>query len=135
MTKRFQAVKGTRDILPPQTAVWAAVENVARRIFALYGFGEIRTPVFEETELFARGVGESSDIVGKEMYSFNDKGGRSLTLRPESTAAVVRAYVEHGMHSLPQPVKLFYIGPQFRYERPQRGRFRQFHQIGAELIG
>ncbi len=135
MGKRFQAVKGTRDLLPPDTAVWAAVEATARRVFGLYGFGEIRTPMFEDTELFTRGVGESSDIVGKEMYSFEDKGGRRMTLRPESTAAVVRAYVEHGMHALPQPVKLFYIGPQFRYERPQKGRYRQFHQIGAERIG
>jgi histidyl-tRNA synthetase len=107
----------------------------ARRVFARYGYGEIRTPIFEETELFARGVGEGSDIVGKEMYSFVDKGDRHLTLRPESTAPVVRAYIEHGMHRLPPPVKLFYIGPQFRYERPQKGRFRQFHQIGAELLG
>jgi histidyl-tRNA synthetase len=133
--KRFQAVKGTRDLLPLETAVWAAVENVARRVFGLYGFGEIRTPIFEETELFARGVGESSDIVSKEMYSFVDRGGRNLTLRPENTASVVRAYVQHGMHALPQPVKLFYIGPQFRAENVQKGRYRQFHQIGAEWIG
>jgi histidyl-tRNA synthetase len=133
--RRLQAVKGTRDLLPPETALWAAVEAIARRVFAFYGFGEIRTPVFEDTELFARGVGESSDIVGKEMYGFTDKGGRSITLRPESTASVCRAYVEHGMQSLPQPVKLYYIGPQFRYERPQKGRYRQFHQIGAELLG
>jgi histidyl-tRNA synthetase len=133
--KRVQAVKGTRDLLPPETALWAAVEATARRVFALYGFGEIRTPVFEDTELFARGVGEATDIVGKEMYSFTDKGGRNLTLRPESTAAVCRAYVEHGMQTLPQPVKLYYAGPQFRYERPQKGRYRQFHQIGAELLG
>ncbi len=135
MGKRLQAVKGTRDLLPPETALWAAVEDTARRVFARHGFGEIRTPIFEETELFARGVGEGTDIVGKEMYSFADKGGRTITLRPESTAAVCRAYVEHGMQSLPQPVKLFYIGPQFRYERPQKGRYRQFHQIGAELLG
>ena len=135
MSQRLQAVKGTRDLLPPDTALWAAVEGAARRVFERYGFHEIRTPIFEETELFARGVGEATDIVGKEMYSFEDKGGRSLTLRPESTAAVCRAYVEHGMQSLPQPVKLFYIGPQFRYERPQKGRYRQFHQIGAELLG
>jgi histidyl-tRNA synthetase len=133
--KRFQAPKGTRDLLPPDTALWARVEATARRVFGLYGYGEIRTPIFEETELFARGVGESTDIVGKEMYSFVDKGERHLTLRPESTAAVCRAYVEHGMQSLPQPVRLFYIGPQFRYERPQKGRYRQFHQIGAELLG
>jgi len=133
--KRFQAPKGTRDLLPPATGVWARVEETARRVFALYGYGEIRTPLFEETELFARGVGETTDIVGKEMYSFLDKGGRQLTLRPESTAAVCRAYVEHGMQSLPQPVRLFYVGPHFRYERPQKGRYRQFHQIGAELVG
>jgi histidyl-tRNA synthetase len=133
--KRFQAPKGTRDLLPPDTALWARVEEAARRVFGLYGYREIRTPIFEETELFARGVGEATDIVGKEMYTFVDKGERSLTLRPESTAAVCRAYVEHGMQSLPQPVRLFYIGPQFRYERPQKGRFRQFHQIGAELLG
>ncbi|MGE0641541.1 MAG: histidine--tRNA ligase [Thermoanaerobaculia bacterium] len=133
--RRLQAPKGTRDLLPPDTALWSAVEATARRVFARYGYGEIRTPLFEETELFARGVGEASDIVGKEMYSFVDKGERQLTLRPENTASVVRAYVEHGMHRLPPPVKLFYIGPQFRYERPQKGRYRQFHQIGAELIG
>ena len=135
MAKRFQAPKGTRDLLPPETAVWAAVEDTARRVFGLYGYREIRTPLFEETELFARGVGEGTDIVGKEMYTFTDKGGRSLTLRPENTAPVCRAYVEHGMDRQPQPVRLFYVGPQFRYERPQKGRFRQFHQIGAELLG
>jgi histidyl-tRNA synthetase len=135
VAKRFQVPKGTRDLLPPETAVWARVEECARRVFALYGYREIRTPIFEDADLFARGVGEGTDIVGKEMYSFTDKGGRHLTLRPESTAAVCRAYVEHGMQTLPQPVRLFYIGPQFRYERPQKGRFRQFHQIGAELIG
>jgi len=135
MAKRFSAPKGTRDLLPPETALWAHVEATARRIFGLYGYREIRTPLFEETELFARGVGESTDIVGKEMYTFTDKGGRSLTLRPESTAAVCRAYVEHGMQQWPQPVRLFYVGPQFRYERPQKGRYRQFHQIGAEVLG
>jgi len=135
MAQRFQAPKGTRDILPADTALWAAVEAAARAVFGRYGFREIRTPIFEETELFARGVGESSDIVGKEMYSFVDKGERRLTLRPENTASVVRAFVEHGMHRQPQPVKLFYIGPQFRYERPQKGRYRQFHQVGAEALG
>ena len=135
MAGKVQSVKGTRDLLPPETAMWAAVEETARRVFAGYGYAEIRTPVFEETELFVRGVGEASDIVGKEMYSFTDKGGRSLTLRPENTAAVARAYIEHGMQSWPHPVRLYYIGPQFRYERPQKGRYRQFHQIGAELIG
>jgi histidyl-tRNA synthetase len=135
MPPRIQAPKGTRDILPSETALWAAVEATARAVFGRYGFREIRTPIFEETDLFLRGVGESSDIVGKEMYSFVDKGERNLTLRPENTASVVRAFVEHGMHRLPSPVKLFYIGPQFRFERPQKGRYRQFHQIGAELLG
>ena len=135
MSKTVQSVKGMRDLLPPETAVWAAVEAVARRVFTSYGYGEIRTPILEETELFVRGVGESTDIVGKEMYTFPDKKGRSLTLRPENTAAVARAYVEHNLRDLPPPVKLFYIGPQFRYERPQQGRYRQFYQIGAELLG
>jgi histidyl-tRNA synthetase len=133
--RALRAPKGTRDLLPPATGLWAAVEAEVHRIFALYGYREIRTPILEETELFARGVGEATDIVGKEMYTFTDRGGRSLTLRPESTAAVCRAYVEHGMQTLPQPVRLYYLGPQFRYERPQRGRYRQFHQIGAELLG
>lgn len=131
----IRSVKGTRDLLPPETEVWAAVEATARRVFSSYGYGEIRTPVLEETELFVRGVGEGTDIVGKEMYTFADKKGRSLTLRPESTAAVARAFVEHGMAEWPTPVKLYYIGPHFRYERPQRGRYRQFFQIGAELVG
>jgi histidyl-tRNA synthetase len=135
MATKVQTVKGTRDLLPPDTAVWAEAEAIARRVFALHGFQEIRTPIFEETDLFVRGVGESSDIVGKEMYSFEDKGGRHVTLRPENTAAVCRAYVQHGMQTWPQPVRLFYIGPQFRYERPQKGRYRQFHQIGAEYLG
>ena len=135
MAKRYSAPKGTRDLLPPETAVWARVEAAARRVFGLYGYGEIRTPIFEETDLFSRGVGEATDIVGKEMYSFTDKGGRKVTLRPESTAAVCRAYVEHGMQTVPQPVRLYYIGPQFRYERPQKGSYRQFHQIGAEILG
>jgi histidyl-tRNA synthetase len=135
MTRKITSVKGTRDLLPPETAVWAAVETTARRVFGTYGYGEIRTPVLEDTELFVRGVGEATDIVGKEMYTFADKKGRSLTLRPESTASVARAFVEHGMQSLPSPLKLFYIGPHFRYERPQKGRYRQFNQIGAELIG
>ncbi len=130
-----QRVKGTRDLLPPETAVWAAVEATARRVFALYGYQEVRTPLLEHTELFVRTVGESTDIVGKEMYTFPDRKGRSLTLRPENTAPVARAFLEGGLQAGPLPVKLFYIGPQFRYERPQKGRYRQFHQIGAELIG
>ncbi|HEX2253922.1 MAG TPA: histidine--tRNA ligase, partial [Thermoanaerobaculia bacterium] len=135
MARAPRSVKGTRDLLPPETAVWAAVEQTARDVFARYGYREIRTPVLEETELFVRSVGETTDIVGKEMYTFPDKKGRSLTLRPESTAAVARAFIEHGLTSWPSPVKLFYMGPQFRYERPQKGRYRQFHQIGAELLG
>jgi histidyl-tRNA synthetase len=131
----YRRVKGTRDLLPPETAVWAAVEATARRVFALYGYQEIRTPLLEHTELFTRTVGESTDIVGKEMYTFPDRKGRSLTLRPESTASVARAFVENGLHAGPLPARLYYIGPQFRYERPQKGRYRQFHQIGAELIG
>jgi histidyl-tRNA synthetase len=124
-----------RDLLPPETELWARVEATARAVFARYGFAEIRTPIVEETEVFVRAVGESTDIVGKEMYTFADKNGKSLTLRPENTASVARAYAEHGLREWPQPVRLFYIGPQFRYERPQRGRYRQFHQIGAELLG
>jgi histidyl-tRNA synthetase len=131
----YRRVKGTRDLLPPETAVWAAVEETARRTFALYGYQEVRTPLLEHTELFVRTVGESTDIVGKEMYTFPDRKGRSLTLRPESTAAVARAFLEAGMQAGPLPARLFYIGPQFRYERPQKGRYRQFHQIGAELLG
>lgn len=135
MSKKIKSVKGTRDLLPPETATWAAVESVARTIFGRYGYEEIRTPILENTELFVRSVGESTDIVGKEMYTFEDRKGRSLTMRPENTASVVRAFVQHGLHTSPMPTKLFYIGPQFRYERPQKGRSRQFHQIGAELIG
>ena len=131
----YRRVKGTRDLLPPETAVWAAVEKTAREVFGLYGFQEVRTPVLEHTELFVRTVGESTDIVGKEMYTFPDRKGRSLTLRPENTAPVARAFLEGGLQAGPLPAKLFYIGPQFRYERPQKGRYRQFHQIGAELIG
>jgi histidyl-tRNA synthetase len=131
----IRAVRGTRDILPPSSAVWNHVEHVARRVFRAYNYHEIRTPVFEETQLFARGVGEETDIVGKEMYTFEDRDGSSLTLRPENTASVIRAYIEHGMHQLPGVCKLYYIGPMFRRERPQKGRYRQFYQIGAEAIG
>src|SRR6195952_4864400 len=137
----LKAVRGTRDLLPPETELWNRVEAVARAVFARYGFGEIRTPVFETTELFARGVGEETDIVSKEMYTWDDRGraesdkGQSLTLRPENTAGVVRAYIEHKMGDTGMLQKLFYIGPQFRRERPQRGRYRQFWQIGAEVIG
>ncbi len=135
MAKKIQSVKGTRDLLPPATRRWAAVEEIAREVFGSYGYGEIRTPLLEHTELFVRSVGEATDIVGKEMYSFDDRKGRSLTLRPEGTAGIARAFVQHAMGSSGLPIKLFCIGPQFRYERPQRGRYRQFHQIDAELIG
>ncbi|MEO6982628.1 MAG: histidine--tRNA ligase, partial [Edaphobacter sp.] len=137
----LKAVRGTRDLLPPETALWNHVEATARAVFARYAFGEIRTPLFESTELFARGVGEETDIVSKEMYTWEDRGraesdkGQSLTLRPENTAGVVRAYIEHRLDESGMLQKLFYIGPQFRRERPQRGRYRQFWQIGAEVLG
>ena len=131
----IKAIKGTRDILPQESVVWNRVEEAAREIFSIYGFSEIRTPVFESTELFARGVGEDTDIVAKEMYTFNDRDSRSLTLRPEGTASVVRAYLEHQIHRDPRTWKVYYLGPMFRRERPQKGRFRQFHQLGAEVLG
>ena len=137
----LKAVRGTRDLLPPETQLWNHVEASARALFARYGFGEIRTPVFEATELFARGVGEETDIVSKEMYTWEDRAraasekAQSLTLRPENTAGVVRAYIEHKLGETGSLQKLFYIGPQFRRERPQRGRYRQFWQIGAEVLG
>ncbi|MEG1497019.1 MAG: histidine--tRNA ligase [Clostridiales bacterium] len=127
--------KGTNDFLPEDTAKWQYIENILRDLAASYGYEEIRTPIFEATELFLRGVGDTTDIVNKEMYTFEDKGKRSITLRPEGTAATARAYIEHKMHGLAQPVKLWYIGPMFRYERPQKGRFRQFHQFGLEAFG
>jgi histidyl-tRNA synthetase len=170
--REFQAVKGTRDLLPPETQLWKRVEQTAHEIFGTFGFGEIRLPIFERTELFARSIGLDTDVVSKEMYTFQErpttdeqaseifemdpssftpggefrdpqeqrafehyKQGESLTLRPEATASVCRAYIEHGMQQLPQPVKLYYIGPMFRRERPQKGRYRQFYQIGAEVLG
>jgi histidyl-tRNA synthetase len=156
---QFQAIKGTRDLLPPETALWNQVEQTAREVFASFHFGEIRPPIFESTELFARAVGGDTDIVGKEMYTFSDQpastsptapseekgsgessasqpsSATSISLRPEATASVCRAYIEHSMQQLPQPVKLYYIGPMFRRERPQKGRYRQFYQIGAEVLG
>jgi histidyl-tRNA synthetase len=131
----IKAVKGTRDLLPPATDVWNAVESEARSVFRAYHYGEIRTPILEETQLFARGVGADTDIVTKEMYTFDDRDGSSLTLRPENTASVIRAYIEHRLDQRPGVQKLFYIGPMFRRERPQKGRYRQFYQIGAEAIG
>lgn len=131
----IQSVKGTRDILPPSSAVWNQVETAARRVFARFNYHEIRTPILEETALFARSVGEETDIVSKEMYTFEDRDGSSLTLRPECTASVMRAYIEHRLDQQPGLQKLYYIGPMFRRERPQKGRYRQFFQIGAEAIG
>jgi len=137
----LKAVRGTRDLLPPETALWNRIEATARSVFARYNFGEIRTPVFEDTSLFARSVGEETDIVSKEMYTWEDRARaqsekpQSLTLRPENTAGVVRAYIEHKLGETGQLHKLYYIGPQFRRERPQKGRYRQFSQIGAEVIG
>lgn len=127
--------RGTKDILPDNVNIWQYVESVARDICQVYNYKELRTPIFEHTELFLRGIGETTDIVEKEMYTFTDRGGRSITLRPENTAAAVRAYLEHKLYSGIQPVKLYYIGPMFRYDRPQAGRFRQFHQFGIEAIG
>ena len=135
MAEKFKAPRGTFDVLPEQSAQRERIHLAAREIFGLAGYRFIMTPAFEETALFERGVGKSTDIVRKEMFTFEDKGGRSLTLRPEGTAPICRAYVEHGMRRLPQPVKLFYAGPFFRHERPQAGRYRQFNQIGAEAIG
>jgi histidyl-tRNA synthetase len=133
--RRFQAIKGTRDLLPPETALWNLVEQTAHEVFGTFGFGEIRVPIFEPTELFARSIGQDTDVVSKEMYSFADRDETSVSLRPEATASVCRAYIEHGLHALPQPVKLYYMGPMFRRERPQKGRYRQFYQIGAEVLG
>lgn len=127
--------RGTRDVLPAEWQLRHRVLDAARRRFEAAGYGRIMTPTFEHTEVFARGVGESSDIVSKEMYTFHDRSDRSLTLRPEGTAAVVRAYIEHGMHRDPQPVKLWYFAPMFRYEKPQEGRYREHWQIGAEAFG
>ncbi|APC08873.1 histidine--tRNA ligase [Neomoorella thermoacetica] len=127
--------RGTEDILPEEVGRWYLLENTAREVSRLYGYREIRTPIFEHTELFNRGVGDTSDIVEKEMYTFIDRGDRSLTLRPEGTAPVVRAFVEHSLEARGLPVKLFYLGPMFRYGRPQAGRLRQFHQFGVEAFG
>jgi len=131
----IRKVKGTRDILPPESRLWAEVEALAYRIFGGFGYEEIRLPVLEPTELFVRSVGEDTDIVSKEMYTFADRKGRSLTLRPEGTAGVARAFIENGLGQRPQPLRLSYLGPMFRYEKMQRGRYRQFAQIGIELLG
>ena len=134
MAQIIKVQKGTKDILPQDMPLWHKMEAVALSVFTKAGYKEIRTPIFEATELFQRGVGDTTDIVNKEMYTF-EKSERSLTLRPENTAGVVRAFIENGMHRLPAPVKLWYKGPMFRYERPQAGRQRQFHQVGVEMFG
>ena len=134
MTTLFTAPRGTKDILPDEIELWQFIESKARSLFDLYNFKEIRTPVFESNHLFERSIGDDTDIVEKEMYTFKDRSNRLITLRPEGTASVVRSALQHNLTSdLPQ--KLYYMGPMFRYERPQAGRYRQFHQIGVEYIG
>ena len=132
---KYKTLKGLQDILPPEISIWQHIEEAARKIFRTYGYREIRLPILESTDIFVRSIGETSDIVEKEMYTFLDKGGRSVTLRPECTASVVRAYVEHHLYNEPAPQKFYYMGPMFRYERPQAYRYRQFYQIGAEAMG
>jgi len=134
MTK-YSALRGTQDIFPPEIYIWQKVEKVARDVFSAYGFQELRAPIIESTEIFVRSIGETSDIVEKEMYTFSDKAGRSVTLRPEGTAPVVRCYVQNRLYNLPSPQKFFYSGPMFRYERPQKGRLRQFYHVGVEALG
>jgi histidyl-tRNA synthetase len=131
----IQAIKGVKDVLPEDITAWHHLEATARKLFEDYGYSEIRVPVFEYTELFARSIGASTDIVEKEMYTFEDRDGRKITLRPEGTAGVVRAFVEHKMYADSQLIKLYYLGPMFRHERPQKGRYRQFYQIGVEALG
>ena len=131
----ISAVRGTRDILPDQVERWQRVEEVARRVCSRYGYYELRTPIIEREELFSKGTGESTDIVQKEMYAFDDKGGQRVTLRPEATPSIVRAFVEHSLEQSLSVAKLFTLGPMFRYERPQKGRYRQFHQLNVEVFG
>ncbi|MDI6890930.1 MAG: histidine--tRNA ligase [Thermodesulfovibrionales bacterium] len=133
--ERYRALRGVQDILPPEIFIWQKVEEVAKDVFSAYGFQEIRPPIIEVTDIFTRSIGENTDIVEKEMYTFSDKAGRSITLRPEGTAPFVRCYVQNCLYNLPSPQKFFYSGPMFRYERPQKGRFRQFYHIGVEALG
>lgn len=135
MLRILQALRGTQDILPDNIYKWNHVESVIKELCALYGYSEIRTPMFEDTKLFLRGIGDTTDVVAKEMYTFEDRGGRSITLRPENTAAVVRSYLEHKLYGDQQVHKLFYMGSMFRYDRPQAGRYREFHQFGVEVLG
>ena len=132
---KIQAIRGVKDIMPDEIEKWRWVENKANQVFTRYGFKEIRLPIFEKTKLFSRGIGETTDIVEKEMYTFEDRGGEKVTLRPEGTASVVRAFIEHKMYTSQTVQKFYYLGPMFRYERPQAGRFRQFYQIGVEAMG
>ncbi len=132
---KIKSVRGTHDLLPEATQLWQEIEAAARHNFGLYGYAELRTPIFEETELFARSIGAATDIVQKEMYTFADSKGKTFSLRPEGTASVVRAFIEHGLHHDGGIHRLYYIGPMFRHERPQKGRYRQFHQIGVEVLG
>lgn len=132
---KYQAIKGVKDILPGEIGKWHFIEKIARELFEAFCYYEIRVPIFEKTSVFSRSIGEDTDIVEKEMYTFNDKGNESITLRPEGTASIVRAYVEHQLYNPPSEVKFYYLGPMFRYERPQSGRFRQFYQIGIEAFG
>ena len=132
---RYASLKGIQDILPPAISQWQEIEQTAKDVFSVYGFQELRAPIIESTDIFIRSIGETTDIVEKEMYTFSDKAGRSVTLRPEGTAPVVRCYVQNRLYDLPSPQKFFYSGPMFRYERPQKGRFRQFYQIGVEALG
>jgi histidyl-tRNA synthetase len=134
MTK-YNALRGMQDIFPPEIYLWQKAERVAKDVFSAYGFQELRAPIIEATEIFVRSIGETSDIVEKEMYTFSDKADRSITLRPEGTAPVVRCYVQNRLYNLPSPQKFFYSGPMFRYERPQKGRFRQFYHVGVEALG
>ena len=132
---KYQRIKGTVDILPSETGKWIYLEEIIRNVMARFNYKEIRVPVFETTELFARGIGEGTDIVNKEMYTFTDMGGRSITLRPEATASVVRCFIEESLGKKAPLTKVYYIGPMFRQEKPQKGRQRQFYQFGAEAIG
>ncbi|MBF0338813.1 MAG: histidine--tRNA ligase [Nitrospirae bacterium] len=132
---KYNTLKGVADIYPPEVYRWQTIEDTAREVFTLYGFSELRIPVIEYTEVFTRSIGQSTDIVDKEMYTFNDRGGRSISMRPEGTASVVRCYVQNNLHTLPAPQRFYYAGAMFRYERPQKGRFRQFYQLGAEVFG
>ena len=135
MKKQISAIKGTKDILPREAKKWQRVESVTKRVLELYAYKEIRTPIFEATELFEKGTGQTTDIVIKEMYTFKDKAGRSLTLRPEYTPSVVRSIIENRLYLQPEPLRFYYIGPMFRYDKPQKGRYRQFHQVDIEVFG